>query len=80
MGISGFLDSCFFDKFFFTLWAADSDFPLAFGNSYRLLTTGTGKITMLPVLDPLQEGQILPILLITLIGIPGEHAENGNTH
>ena len=35
---------------------------------------------MLPILDPLQEHQEFPVFLVTLIGIPGETAENGPEH
>jgi hypothetical protein len=35
---------------------------------------------MFPVFDPLEQRQEFAVLLIALVGIPGEGAENGNAH
>ena len=70
----------FLDELFFALGAGDGDLTLALGHTYRLAAAGTIKIPVLPVLDSLQEGQILPIFLVTLVGVPGEAAEDGPEH
>jgi len=44
------------------------------------MAPGAVKIPVLPVLDTLQKAQIPPVLLVPLVGVPGEHPEDGPEH
>ena len=68
------------NKLLLTLGAGDGNLALAAGYTDGLPAAGTVIIPMLPVTEPLPETQIPPVLLVPLIGIPGEHTENGNAH
>ena len=78
--LSSGIKLCFSDKFFFALGAGDGDLALFTGNPYRLAASGTVKVLMLLVLQPLPDTQILPVFLVALIGVPGQHTEDHQTH
>jgi len=59
--------------------ASDGDLTLASGNTDRLAALGTLKITVFPILDPVDDLTILPVFLITLISVPGQASENHKT-
>ena len=70
----------FLDKLFSALGAGDGDFAFSFGDPDRLAAAGAVEITVLPVLDSVQQHQKFPVFLVALIGIPGEAPEYGPEH
>ena len=72
--------SALFNEFFFALGAGDGDLSLASGYTHRLAAAGAIEILMLPILDPLQQLQEFPVLLISLVGVAGEAAEQRPEH
>lgn len=76
----GFLSSAFADEFFLAPGAGDGDLALALGNPDILAAPGAIIIAMVPVLDPVEDLQELPVLLITLVGIAGEGPADGPDH
>ena len=69
-GILGFLD-----KLFSAFGAGDGDLALSAVDTHRLTALGASEITMLPILDPVDEGQEFAVFLVALIGLSGEAAE-----
>jgi hypothetical protein len=67
-------------EFFLTLGTGDGDLTLASGDSDSLPALGAIKIAVLPVLQPFKELQKLPVLLVSLIGIPGQASEDRPKH
>ena len=70
----------FLDKFFPATGAGDGDLSLTPGNPDGLAALGAFKIPVIPVPDAVHEFQKSPVLLVPLVGIPGEAAENGPEH
>ena len=70
----------FTDKFFLASGAGNGNFALAPGNPHHLAALGAIEVAILPVLDPGNQLQKLPVFQITLIGIPGQTAENSPDH
>lgn len=70
----------FTNKFFSALGAGDGDLALAPGNADGLTAAGAAVIPMLSVLQLLQKHEISSILLISLIGVPGQRTEDRPTH
>ena len=70
----------FLNEFFLALGAGDGNLTLASGHTHRLAATGAIEIAVLPVLQPLHHGQILPIFLVALVGVPGKTAEDSPEH
>ena len=62
------------------LGAGNGDLAFSPGDTDHLTALGTVIITVLPILQPGEKLQEFPVLLITLIGIAGEAAENGPEH
>jgi hypothetical protein len=69
-----------FNELLLALGTADGDLAFAPGDPDSLLATGATEVPVVPVLDPLLERQEFPILLVTLVGVPGKGSENGNAH
>ena len=70
----------FLNKLFFALGAGDGDFALTPGHSHRLAAAGAVKISVFLILPPLDQPQVLPVLLVPLIGIPGKTPKNRPKH
>jgi hypothetical protein len=58
----------------------DGDLSLSTGDPDHLAALGAVKIPVLPVFQPVENLQEFPVLLIALIGIPGEGAPNCKDH
>ena len=71
---------CLLNELLFALRAGNRDLAFAPGHTDLLPTAGTVIIPMLPILQLLNKLQIFPILLIPLVGIPGQHPENRPSH
>ena len=69
-----------FDELLPAFGAGDGDLALSPGNTDRLPASGTIKILMLPIPDPLYKTQVLAVFLIALVGIPGQGTANGPDH
>ena len=69
-----------FYKFLFAFGAGNCNFPLSLGYPDGLTATGTFKISMVPVLQPVYQHEKFPVLPIPLVGVSGKGAENGNAH
>ena len=74
------LFSGLFDEFLGAFGTGDGDLALALGNSYRLAATGTFKVPMLPIPQPLPKTHIAAIFPIALIGIAGKTAADRPNH
>ena len=70
----------FADKFLLAPGAGDGDFALAPGNPDGLAALGAVEIAVVPVLEPVKDQQEFPVLLVALVGIPGEGPEDGPEH
>ena len=64
----------FFNKFLPALGAGDGDLALSTGHANHLLTSGAGEITVIFVLDPVDQQKEPAVLLIPFVGIPAETA------
>ena len=62
------------------LIAGNGNLSLAPGNTHHLAAFGAVKIAVVPVLYPAHKLQKFPVLLVTLVGIPGQTAANGPNH
>lgn len=67
-------------KLFFASGAGDGDLPLAPGDTDGLAAFGTVEVAVVPVLQTVEKQEKGPVLLIALIGIPGESTEDGPDH
>ena len=66
-------------KLFPALGAGNSDLTLASGNADRLAALGALKIAMLPILRTVHDLAVLPVLLVSLVGILRQASENHQT-
>ena len=71
---------CLLYEFFPAPGAGDGDFSFAPGDSHHLAALGAVEVAVLPVFYPVKKLEELPVFLITLIGIPGQAAENRPEH
>ena len=67
-------------EFFLALGAGNHNLALAPGDADGLAAAGAEKITVLAILHPIQHQTEASVLLIALIGIPGESTEDGPDH
>lgn len=77
-GFRGF--SSLLNKLLFAPRTSDGNFSFAPGHANLLMAAGTVVISVLPILQLFQALQKFPILLIPLIGIPGQHTEDRPAH
>ena len=68
------------DEFFFAPGAGDGDFSLSLGDAHHLLTFGTVKVPVFPVLDPVQELQKAAVFLIAPVCVFGQHPVQHQDH
>ena len=71
---------CFTNKFFVAAGAGDGNFSLPPGHPHHLTALGAVKVAVVPVLQPIDYLQKLPVFLIPLVGVPGQGAEDGPDH
>ena len=69
----------FLHEFFPAFGTGDGDLTLTPGNTDRLAALGALEIAVLPVLHPVDDLAVLPIFLVTLVGILGKAPENRET-
>ena len=74
------MNSGFSDELLPAFGAGDGDFALPPGNPDGLMALGTVEIAVVPVLQAVEKQEKGPVLLIALIGIPGESTEDGPDH
>ena len=74
------LKSGFLQEAFLAAGTGDGDLAFAPGNADGLMALGAVKIAMLPVLQTVIDLQEAAVFLITLVGVPGQAAENGPDH
>ena len=68
------------DELFLTAGAGDRDLALASGDPDPLAALGAVIVPVLPVLHPVQQLQVSAVLLIALVGVPGQAAEDRPDH
>ena len=66
----------FLYKLFSAFGAGDGDFAFATGDTDLLAATGTIVVTVIPVLQPLEEHEKFFVFPVPLIGISGKTAED----
>lgn len=66
----------FLYEFFSAFGAGDGDFAFSTGDTDLLAATGTIVVTVIPVLQPLEEHEKFFVFLVPLIGISGKTAED----
>ena len=72
--------SRFSDEFFLAPGAGDGDFPLPSGHPHQLAALGAVKVAVVPILQPIDYLQKLPVFLIPLVGASGQGAKNRPDH
>lgn len=72
--------SGFADELFPASGAGNGNFAFASGDPDHLAALGTVEIAVVPILNAAHKLQEFPILLVALVGIPGQKPEDGPEH
>ena len=67
-------------ELFLASGAGDGDFSFAPGDTDGLAALGTVEVAVVPVLQTVEKQEEGPVLLVALVGIPGEGPEDGPDH
>ena len=68
------------NKFFLALGTGDGNLTFSFGYPHLLMAAGAIVVTVILILQLLEEQQELPVFIIPLVNIPGQSAANSQDH